>query len=155
MAEKKTKREHFAELRVLAAGNAELIAFIDHEVELLNKKNSAERKPTINQMDNAKIKKIIADNIGDKSYTITEMIKAILGGTEWADITCSRLTAVCTQMVESGMLVREVVKRKAYYRKAQRLNLPVELRRVEYSQYINSPTKTGEKTIKSNMLRFS
>ena len=145
MAEKKTKREHFAELRILAADNAELIAFIDHEVELLNKKNSAERKPTINQMDNKKIKKIIADNIGDKSYTITEMTKALLGGTEWADITCSRLTAVCTQMAESGILVREVVKRKAYYRKAQRLNLPVELRRVEYSQYINSPTKTGEK----------
>ena len=121
MAEKKTKREHFAELRVLAAGNAELIAFIDHEVELLNKKNSAERKPTINQMDNKKINKIIADNIGDKRYTITEMTKALLNGTEWADITCSRLTAVCTQMVESGVLVREVEKRKAYYRKAQRL----------------------------------
>ena len=118
MAEKKTKREHFAELRVLAAGNAELITFIDHEVELLNKKNSAERKPTINQMDNVKIKKIIADNIGDKSYTITEMIKALLSGTEWAEITCSRLTAVCTQMVESGVLKRDVVKRKAYYRKA-------------------------------------
>ena len=118
MAEKKTKREHFAELRILAAGNEELITFIDHEVELLNKKNSAERKPTINQMDNVKIKKIIADNIGDKRYTITEMIKALLSGTEWADITCSRLTAVCTQMVESGVLVREVEKRKAYYREA-------------------------------------
>ena len=118
MAEKKTKREHFAELRVLATGNAELIAFIDHEVELLNKKNSAERKPTINQMDNVKIKKIIADNVGDKRYTIREMIKALLGGTEWADVTCSRLTAVCTQMVESGVLVRDVEKRKAYYRKA-------------------------------------
>ena len=145
MAEKKTKREHFAELRVLATGNAELVAFIDHEVELLNKKNSAERKPTINQMDNKKIKKIIADNIGDKSYTITEMIKALLSGTEWADITCSRLTAICTQMAESGVLVREVVKRKAYYRKAQRLNLPVELRRVESLQYTNSPIKTDEK----------
>ena len=118
MAEKKTKREHFAELKILAAGNAELIDFIDHEVELLNKKNSAERKPTINQMDNKKIKKIIADNIGDKSYTITEMIKALLSGTEWAEITCSRLTAVCTQMVESGVLKRDVVKRKAYYKKA-------------------------------------
>ena len=118
MAEKKTKREYFAELRVLANGNAELIAFIDHEVELLNKKNSAERKPTINQMDNKKIKKIIADNIGDERYTITEMIKALLSDTEWAEITCSRLTAICTQMVESGMLVREVEKRKAYYRKA-------------------------------------
>ena len=145
MAEKKTKREHFAELRILAADNAELIAFIDHEVELLNKKNSAERKPTINQMDNKKIKKIIADNIGDKRYTITEMTKALLSDTEWAEITCSRLTAVCTQMVESGMLVREVEKRKAYYRKAQRLNLPVELRRVESSQYINSPIKTDGK----------
>ena len=118
MAEKKTKRECFAELRVLATGNAELIAFIDHEVELLNKKNSAERKPTINQMDNKKIKKIIADNIGDKSYTSTEMIKALLSGTEWAEITCSRLTAVCTQMVESCVLKRDVVKRKAYYKKA-------------------------------------
>ena len=121
MAEKKTKREHFAELRILAAGNAELITFIDHEVELLNKKNSAERKPTVNQLDNEKIKKIIADNIGDKRYTITEMIKALLSNTEWAEITCSRLTAVCTQMVESGVLMRDVVKRKAYYRKAQRL----------------------------------
>ena len=118
MAEKKTKREHFAELRTLAAGNAELIAFIDHEVELLNRKNSAERKPTINQMDNKKIKKIIAGNIGDKRYTITAMTKALLNGTEWAETTCSRLPAVCTQMVESGVLVREVEKRKAYYRKA-------------------------------------
>ena len=134
MAEKKTKREHFAELRVLASGNEELIEFIDHEVELLNKKNSADRKPTVNQLDNKKIKKIIADNIGDKRYTITEMIKALLSDTEWADITCSRLTAICTQMAESGVLVREVVKRKAYYRKAQRLNLPVELRRVERSE---------------------
>ena len=116
MANKKTKREHFNELRVLANGNDELITFIDHEIELLNKKNSAERKPTINQLDNAKIKKLIKKNIGTNRYTITEMIKALLSGTEWAEITCSRLTAICTQMVEEGDLVREVDKRKAYYR---------------------------------------
>lgn len=116
MANKKTKREHFAELRMLATGNAELIAFIDHEVELLNRKNSTERKPTINQLDNLKIKKLIRENIGANRYTITEMIKALLGGTEWAEITCSRLTAICTQMVEEGDLVRDVDKRKAYYR---------------------------------------
>ena len=116
MANKKTKREHFAELRMLATGNAELIAFIDHEVELLNKKNSAERKPTINQLDNLKIKKLIRENIGANRYTITEMIKALLKDTEWAEITCSRRTAICTQMVEEGDLVREVDKRKADYR---------------------------------------
>ena len=116
MANKKTKREHYAELRMLATGNAELIAFIDHEVELLNKKNSAERKPTINQLDNLKIKKLIRGNIGANRYTITEMIKTLLKDTEWAEITCSRLTAICTQMVEEGDLVRDVDKRKAYYR---------------------------------------
>ena len=115
MANKKTKREHFNELRRLATGNAELIAFIDHEIELLNRKNSAERKPTINQLDNAKIKKLIREKIGAIRYTITEMIKALLSGTEWAEITCSRLTAICTQMVEEGDLVRDVDKRKAYY----------------------------------------
>ena len=116
MANKKTKREHYNELRVLANGNDELIEFIDHEIELLNKKNSAERKPTANQLDNVKIKKIIKENIGTNRYTITEMIKTILSGTEWAEITCSRLTAICTQMVEEGDLVRDVDKRKAYYR---------------------------------------
>lgn len=116
MANKKTKREHYNELRILANGNDELIEFIDHEIELLNKKNSAERKPTANQLDNVKIKKIIKENIGTNRYTITEMIKALLNGTEWAEITCSRLTAICTQMVEEGDLVRDVDKRKAYYR---------------------------------------
>lgn len=116
MANKKTKREHYNELRVLANGNDELIEFIDHEIELLNKKNSAERKPTANQLDNVKIKKIIKENIGTNRYTITEMIKALLNGTEWSEITCSRLTAICTQMVEEGDLVRDVDKRKAYYR---------------------------------------
>ena len=116
MANKKTKREHYNELRILANGNDELIEFIDHEIELLNRKNSAERKPTANQLDNVKIKKIIKENIGTNRYTITEMIKALLNGTEWAEITCSRLTAICTQMTEEGDLVREVDKRKAYYR---------------------------------------
>ena len=116
MANKKTKREHYNELRVLANGNDELIEFIDHEIELLNKKNSAERKPTANQLDNVKIKKIIKENIGTNRYTITEMIKALLIGSECAEITCSTLTAIFTKMVEEGDLVRDVDKRKAYYR---------------------------------------
>ena len=118
MANKKTKREYFNELRVLANGNDELITFIDHEIELLNKKNSAERKPTVNQLDNKKIKKVVLEKIGTNSYTITEIIKNVLANTEWADLTCSRMTAIATQMAEDGDLIREVVKRKAYYKKA-------------------------------------
>lgn len=57
-------------------------------------------------------------HIGDKSYTITEMIKAIMVGTQWSEISVSRLTAIATQMVEAGDLKRVVDKRKAYYSKA-------------------------------------
>lgn len=116
--EKKTKKEMFNIIKSAMADNAEVVAFVDHELELLAKKNSAERKPTINQLDNKKIKKIVLDGIGTHSYTITEIIKNVLADTEWADLTCSRMTAIATQMAEDGDLIREVVKRKAYYKKS-------------------------------------
>ena len=115
----KTKKEMFNIIRAGMADNAEVVAFVDHELELLERKNSAERKPTVNQIDNAKIKKIIVDGMeSGKGYTVTEIIKTILAGTEWHELTCSRCTAIVTQLTESGTLVRNVEKRKAYYSKA-------------------------------------
>ena len=118
MERKTTKREMFNIIKTAMADNAEVVAFVDHELELLERKNSAERKPTVNQLDNKKIKKIVLEKIGANSYTITEIIKNVLANTEWADLTCSRMTAIATQMAEDGDLIREVVKRKAYYKKA-------------------------------------
>ena len=51
MANKKmTKRDYFAILRESYPATAdnydEVVAFIDHELELLSKKNSSEKKPT-------------------------------------------------------------------------------------------------------------
>ena len=115
----KTKKEMFNIIRAGMADNAEVVAFCDHELELLERKNSAERKPTVNQLDNAKIKRIIVDGMeSGKGYTVTEIIKTILAGTEWHELTCSRCTAIVTQLTEAGTLVRNVEKRKAYYSKA-------------------------------------
>ena len=117
--EKKTKKEMFNIIKTAMSDNAEVVAFVEHELELLAKKNSAERKPTVNQLDNAKIRKIIVDGMeSGKGYTVTEIIKTILAGTEWHELTCSRCTAIVTQLTESGTLVRNVEKRKAYYSKA-------------------------------------
>lgn len=79
------------------------------------KKNSAEKKPTANQYENEKIKNYILANIQSSKYTITEMIDNLMANTEWAKISCSRMTAICTQLVEDNSLVRVVEKRKAYY----------------------------------------
>lgn len=118
MEKKKTKKEMFNFIKSKMADYPEVVTFVDHELELLERKNSAERKPTVNQLDNKKIKKVVLEGIGANSYTITEIIKNVLVNTEWADLTCSRMTAIATQMAEDGDLIREVIKRKAYYKKA-------------------------------------
>ena len=118
MEKKKTKKEMFNFIKSKMADYPEVVTFVDHELELLERKNNAERKPTVNQLDNKKIKKVVLEGIGANSYTITEIIKNVLANTEWADLTCSRMTAIATQMAEDGDLIREVIKRKAYYKKA-------------------------------------
>ena len=47
-----TKRERFNSLLSLSEvqANADLVAFIEHEIELLDKKNSSEKKLTVQQI---------------------------------------------------------------------------------------------------------
>ena len=111
----KTKREYFTELKGIVSANSELVAFIDHELELLDKKNSAPKNPTVKQLENEKFKDIILNAIGEKSMTVSEMQKDILGEYELSN---QRVSAIVSQLVEDNSLVRTVVKRKAYFTKA-------------------------------------
>lgn len=110
-----TKRENFAVLRTMAvnAGNADLVAFIDHEIELLNKKNSYKSsKPTKAQRENADTKEVIMATLGNEPMTISDIQEAneILGG-----LSNQKISALLGQLVTDGKVVRTVVKRKAYF----------------------------------------
>ncbi len=110
-----TKRESYAKIREIVKDNAELVAFIDHEVELLNKKNNAPKKPTEKQVENEKLKDIILAEMSDKPMTVTEMQTNI---SALADLSNQRVSAIVKQLVEDNSLIRTVVKRKAYFTKA-------------------------------------
>ena len=58
MANKKTKKDLFLEVREVVAGNEELVAFIDHELELLNKKTST-KSTKVNEEQVALMEKIV------------------------------------------------------------------------------------------------
>lgn len=113
-----TKREMFAMVReiVEASGsvNTELLTnFIDHEVELLTKKNTSEKKPTAKQTANEVVKNEILDFMEvNKLYTVSELLKSVpaLDG-------CSNqyASSLVRQMVNAGQLVRTEEKRKAYF----------------------------------------
>ena len=79
------------------------------------KKNSAEKKPTATQIANEGIKSVILEIIGEKSMTITEMQKV---NGELAELSNQKISALLKQMTENGSVVREEIKRKAYFKKA-------------------------------------
>ena len=116
MANKKmTKRDYYNSLLKIEAvkSDSNLVDFINHEIELLNKKNSADKKPTAQQMANEGIRKEILDNMVEgKQYTITDIIKEIPA---CADLTNQRVSALMQQLIEDKMVVRTEDKRKAYF----------------------------------------
>lgn len=110
-----TKRENFTAIRKIVANNAELVAFIDHELELLDRKNAKSDAPTKKQIENNGIKAEILASIGTEPMTITEMCGSLacLEG-----LSNQKVSALVKQMTLDGLLVRTVEKRKAYFAKA-------------------------------------
>ena len=94
---------------------AEIHAKLEKMKVQFEKKNSAEKKPTATQIANEGIKNLILEVIGNSSLTITEMQKI---NSELAELSNQKISALLKQMVENGSVVREEIKRKAYFKKA-------------------------------------
>ena len=115
---KMTKMQKFEMLSKLDAVKSDpvLSEFVAHEMELLSKKNSAEKKPTAQQVANAGVQTAILNGMEDgRAYTITDLIKEV---PECADLTNQRVSALVRQLVDAGKVVRTEDKRKAYFTKA-------------------------------------
>ena len=113
---KMTKREMFELIKGKYPLTAEEVAFIDHEIELLTKKNSADKKPTAQQEANATIKSAIQTVMEanpNQLFTVSELMKKVPGLPE--DMTNQRMSALVRQMVEAGLVKRTEEKRKAYF----------------------------------------
>ena len=113
---KPTKREMFEQIKGKYPLTAEEVAFIDHEIELLTKKNSTDKKPTAKQEANATIKSAIQTVMEahpNQLFTVSELMKKVPNLPE--DMTNQRMSALIRQMVEAGLVKRTEVQRKAYF----------------------------------------
>ena len=115
---KLTKRDHFNALLAIpeVKANTALVDFIEHELELLAKKNASDKKPTAQQIANDAIKDAIVEGMKpNRLYTITELIKEIPA---CADLTNQRVNALLKQMYSATEPTIERIedKRKAYFR---------------------------------------
>lgn len=117
---KMTKRDYFNGLLGVIENHKDSIenyeefkAFIEREIELLNKKRS-NSKPTKAQIENEKIKEkiLIAFEKIDEPVTITELAK-MDGLTEYSN---QKLSVLCHQLVDEHKVVNTKVKKVSYFK---------------------------------------
>lgn len=116
MANKKTKKDLFLEVREVVAGNEELVAFVDHELELLNKKTST-KSTKVNEEQVALMEKIVnALNEIGRSVTISELQKE---NAEMAEYSNQKLSAMLKKLVDNKQVTKMVDKKKSYFMVAE------------------------------------
>ena len=122
MTKKMTKKEMFAVVvevventtSVPAERKAEMVEFLNHEIELLNKKSSKSGQ-TKTQKENVLLMEqlVVALSEMKKPVTISEFQG--LSTSEVATLSNQKLSALLKKLVESGKVVKTVEKKKSYF----------------------------------------
>lgn len=117
---KMTKKMWFEELAKVVmnsdySAKAEAMKFINHEIELLDRKSS-KVKPTKTQLENMGRKEILLAALADfeKPATIAEIMEVEIVANA-VGMTRARVAALLTQLKEEGKVVRTEVKRVVYF----------------------------------------
>jgi hypothetical protein len=114
---KMTKRDYFTAILEKYPLSADEKAFVEHELELLAKKNASDKKPTAQQTANEGIKTAILEGMtSGRFYTVTEIQKEILKGEELSN---QKVSALIRQLKDAGLVVKTEDKRKSYFSLAE------------------------------------
>jgi hypothetical protein len=114
MSKKMTKKDYFTAIMEKYPLSADEKAFVEHELELLAKKNSSEKKPSKTQQANSALQEELLEQMEEnRLYSITEMIKELPA---CADLTNQKVSAL-VRALTPDRIERIEDKRKAYFRK--------------------------------------
>jgi hypothetical protein len=96
------------------SADAEKVAFLEHEIELLDRKSSSPKKPTKTQLENDVFKTDILSFLteADAPKSIKELQAGVpsIGG-----LTNQRITHLLTDLRKDEKIVREYVKKVPYF----------------------------------------
>lgn len=108
MANKMTKRDYFNLMREHFASLPDfenVVDFIDHEIELLDKKNATKNgKPTAAQIENEALKPIILDVL--RSGVIAKCSDIIRSDERLANYTTQKISPILKKMEAEGTVVK-------------------------------------------------
>ena len=111
MANKMTKKDYFKVIMEKYPLTEAEREFCEKQIELLDKRNSGEKKPTATQIENEKIKVDLIEAMEPNMvYTITDLTKLFD-----VEISNQKMSALVKQLVLEGKVKRFEEKRKAYF----------------------------------------
>ena len=92
----------------------EVIEKLDKMLVQVNKKSSANHKPTATQLENERLKEKIVEYLVDtgNGLTVSELMKEV---EELKELSNQRVTSLVTSLCSEGKVDRMVEKRKAYF----------------------------------------
>lgn len=113
MANKMTKVEMFQMIKGVEEikENLEMVDFIDHEIELLQKK-ATNKKATKTQEENIGIKQEILSVLTVDGATVTDIQSK---SATLANLSNQRVSALLRQLIEEGKVVKTTDKKKSYF----------------------------------------
>ena len=113
MEKKLTKKDVLTKIMGVCADNEEIVNFCQHEIELLDKKNSRSGNSKTQQANEILKEKIVAEltNIG-RPVTITEFQKEVA---EMAEYSNQKLSALFNQLEKAKVLVKVTDKKKSFF----------------------------------------
>ena len=101
------------EIAINAVADVEVVEKLQALKAQIEKKNSADRKPTKTQVANDALRGQIVDLLGSGVEPMTAGEIADKFG-----VSNQKVTALMSKLLEDGAVVREVIKRKAYFKVA-------------------------------------
>ena len=119
MTKKMTKKEMFAVIaetieRTEVANKAEMMNFIAHEIELLEKKSSKSGQ-TKTQKENEMLKEQLLKAFAEMENAVTISEFQEKSNESVAQLSNQKLSALLNQLVKAGKMVKTVEKKKSYF----------------------------------------
>lgn len=120
MANKKVKRDYFMEIRELVKDNPELVAFVDHELELLARKNTGNTQTKVQKENQAVAEMLLEELAKAGKTTITDLMNSseviknyvLENGNRLSN---QKISAIFKQQLEAGNITKIVDKKKSYF----------------------------------------
>ena len=113
MEKRITKRDYFNELKGLVANRQDLVDFINHELELLDKKSST-KTPTKTQVENESLKNVIVEVLTNATQPLT-INETTHANDKLVGLSNQKISALLIQLIGANLVVRTSDKKKAYF----------------------------------------